>query len=143
MRDNLEMISALSSGELKSGVDSVTSSSLDDSHSRDTEERKGANGVSPSSPDVAPELETRHELPLPETPAEMKFSVFSSRQKWTIILLVSVAAIFGPISSNIYVPALPELVIDFKRSTQDINLTLTIYLCVSRLKRNCLDIDVP
>jgi hypothetical protein len=137
------MIFALSSGELKSGVGSVTSHSLDESHSGDTEESKGANGPSPSSPDVAAELETRLELPLPDTPAETTFSVFSSRQKWTIILLVSVAAIFGPISSNIYVPALPEIVIDFKRSTQDINLTLTLYLCVSRLKRRCLDIDVP
>ena len=45
-----------------------------------------------------------------------------------IVLLASFAAIFGPISSNIYVPAIPEITLDFQRSTQDIYLTLTIYM---------------
>ena len=56
------------------------------------------------------------------------FTVFSQRQRWTIVVLGSLAAIFGPISSNIYVPAIPSIVDDFHKSTQKIDLTLTIYL---------------
>jgi hypothetical protein len=56
------------------------------------------------------------------------FSAFSQRQKWTIVGLSSLAAIFGPVSSNIYVPAIPSVVRDFNTTTQRIDLTLTIYL---------------
>lgn len=56
------------------------------------------------------------------------YSAFSSRQKWTIVALASLAGIFGPISSNIYVPAIPQIVDQFHKSTQKIDLTLTIYL---------------
>jgi hypothetical protein len=56
------------------------------------------------------------------------YSAFSQRQKWTIVGLSSLAAIFGPLSSNIYVPAIPAVVKDFNTTTQRIDLTLTIYL---------------
>ncbi|OJJ50237.1 hypothetical protein ASPZODRAFT_128863 [Penicilliopsis zonata CBS 506.65] len=63
----------------------------------------------------------------PETPPP-PFSAFSKNQKWTIAGLCSLAAIFGPISSNIYVPAIPQIVKDFHKTTQTIDLTLTVYL---------------
>jgi hypothetical protein len=56
------------------------------------------------------------------------YSAFSQRQKWTIVGLASLAAIFGPLSSNIYVPAIPAVVHDFNTTTQKVDLTLTIYL---------------
>ena len=62
------------------------------------------------------------------SPSSPPFTVFSQRQRWTIVVLGSLAAIFGPISSNIYVPAIPSIVDDFHKSTQKIDLTLTIYL---------------
>lgn len=65
--------------------------------------------------------------PTPRTPAQ-PYSAFSYRQKWTIVALGSLAGIFGPISSNIYVPAIPQVVDQFKSTTQTIDLTLTIYL---------------
>ncbi|KAJ5716439.1 hypothetical protein N7493_008350 [Penicillium malachiteum] len=60
--------------------------------------------------------------------SDKPFSAFSSRHKWMIVGLASMAAIFAPMSSNIYVPAIPVVSQDFNKSTQDIDLTLTIYL---------------
>ena len=38
------------------------------------------------------------------------------------------AGLFSPISSNIFVPAIPTLAQEFKRTEQDISLAVTVYL---------------
>lgn len=76
--------------------------------------------------------------------AERPYSAFSEGEKWFIVISSATAAIFSlvspcmepkgsadpcrPISSNIYVPAIPTLAHDFDRSNQDITLTVTVYL---------------
>lgn len=58
------------------------------------------------------------------------YSAFTKRQKWSLCALASLAAIFGPISSNIFVPAIPQVGTSFGISTQRVDLALTIYLYV-------------
>ncbi|CAK7221107.1 hypothetical protein SBRCBS47491_004415 [Sporothrix bragantina] len=67
---------------------------------------------------------------LPPLPPARPFSAFSDRQRWCIVFLASLAAVFGPISSNIYVPAIPQITEAFHESTQRVDLTLTVYLVV-------------
>lgn len=56
------------------------------------------------------------------------FSSFTKKQKWGIVVMSSVAGLFSPISSVILAPSLPVLVEQFQRSSEDINLTMTLYL---------------
>ncbi|ORX36481.1 major facilitator superfamily domain-containing protein [Kockovaella imperatae] len=56
------------------------------------------------------------------------YSIFSTREKWVIVGLSSLAGIFSPIGSNIYVPAIPSLADAFHVSNEKINLTVTLYL---------------
>lgn len=56
------------------------------------------------------------------------YSAFPQSTKWLIVALGGAAGIFSPISSNIFVPAIPTLAQEFKRSEQDISLAVTVYL---------------
>ncbi|ORY25281.1 major facilitator superfamily domain-containing protein [Naematelia encephala] len=56
------------------------------------------------------------------------YSAFSPQTKWTIVIIGGIAALFSPISSNIFVPAIPTLSIAFHRTQEDISLAVTIYL---------------
>lgn len=61
-------------------------------------------------------------------------SVFNPFQKKLIVLTASTAALFSPLSSNIYLPALNLLASDMQVSNSKINLTVTSYLvCFSWL----------
>ncbi|KAI1097548.1 MFS general substrate transporter [Jackrogersella minutella] len=59
---------------------------------------------------------------------EPPYSVFGHREKATMIILVSFMALISPLSSAIYVPALPSLARDLNVSESLINLTVTTYL---------------
>ena len=56
------------------------------------------------------------------------YSSFSLPTKYLIVGLGGIAAMLSPISSNIFVPAIPTLVVDFQRSSEQISLAVTIYL---------------
>ncbi|KAG8990670.1 hypothetical protein FRB94_013187 [Tulasnella sp. JGI-2019a] len=56
------------------------------------------------------------------------YSAFSTATKWLIVCLGGTAAIFSPISSNIFVPAIPTLARDFNESNEKISLAVTVYL---------------
>lgn len=81
--------------------------------------------------------ETKGKISDPQTHTTMvptgdtrPYSAFTKRQKWSICALASLAAIFGPISSNIFVPAIPQVGTSFGIATQRVDLALTIYLYV-------------
>ena len=74
-----------------------------------------------SSEDILPKTD---EGPKPRKP----FSSFTKKQKWGIVVISSVAGLFSPISSVILAPSLPVLAEQFQRSSEDINLTMTLYL---------------
>lgn len=64
---------------------------------------------------------------------EPPYSIFTHREKATMILLVSFTAIISPLSGAVYLPALPSLARDLNVSTSLINLTVTTYLVRLRL----------
>ena len=61
------------------------------------------------------------------------FSAFSKRTKWSIVAISGMAGMFSPISSNIFVPAIPTLSDAFNRSESDISLAVTIYLVLQAI----------
>ncbi|TYJ53586.1 hypothetical protein B9479_005791 [Cryptococcus floricola] len=63
-----------------------------------------------------------------EEPNPPPYSAFSQSTKYLIVGIGAIAAIFSPISSNIFVPAIPTLASQFHRSESDISQALTIYL---------------
>ncbi|PTB68476.1 MFS general substrate transporter [Trichoderma citrinoviride] len=60
-------------------------------------------------------------------PAE-PYSIFDSRQRAFIVIIVSTAATFSGFASNIYFPALPTIASDLHVSIELVNLTVTSYL---------------
>ncbi|GJE85845.1 MFS general substrate transporter [Phanerochaete sordida] len=59
---------------------------------------------------------------------EKPYSVYTSREKWAIVVLASVAGTFSPLTANIYFPAIPTLSNAFHESIELINLTVTMYM---------------
>ncbi|KAH3472952.1 hypothetical protein KXX05_006663 [Aspergillus fumigatus] len=64
----------------------------------------------------------------PTVMTDPPYSIFDTRQKWLIIIIVSTAATFSGFASNIYFPALPTIAIDLNVSLELVNLTVTSYL---------------
>ncbi|EKM49547.1 uncharacterized protein PHACADRAFT_214109 [Phanerochaete carnosa HHB-10118-sp] len=56
------------------------------------------------------------------------YSIYTKREKWTIVAIAAVAGLFSPLTSQVYFPALPTLVQAFHTSTERINLTVTMYI---------------
>ncbi|PGH21298.1 hypothetical protein AJ80_03348 [Polytolypa hystricis UAMH7299] len=59
---------------------------------------------------------------------EIPYTIFQPRERKLIVLLVGFAAITSPLTATVYFPLLPMLRSQFNVSSQDINLTLTIYV---------------
>ncbi|KAJ6594563.1 MFS general substrate transporter [Mycena capillaripes] len=63
---------------------------------------------------------------VPPPDVEEPYSVFTTREKWFIVSLISFGALFSPLSANIYFPAIPTLAVAFNKSIELINLTVTL-----------------
>ncbi|KZS92543.1 MFS general substrate transporter [Sistotremastrum niveocremeum HHB9708] len=62
-----------------------------------------------------------------------KYSVFTKNEKWFLVFLGTPSLIFyidddSPLTANIYLPAIPVLAVDFNKSLELINLTITTYM---------------
>ncbi|KAF8265758.1 MFS general substrate transporter [Lactarius quietus] len=55
-------------------------------------------------------------------------SSFTLKEKWFIVGLASLAALFSPFTANIYLPVIPTVARDFHRSIELINLSVTMYM---------------
>ncbi|WVQ77779.1 hypothetical protein IAR50_007469 [Cryptococcus sp. DSM 104548] len=66
--------------------------------------------------------------PPPPPVVESPYSAFSNSTKRLIVGIGALAAVFSPISSNIFVPAIPTLAEALGRSESDISQAVTIYL---------------
>ncbi|KAI0776582.1 MFS general substrate transporter [Trametes elegans] len=66
----------------------------------------------------------------PPTPV---YSVYTSREKWMIVAVTSFAALFSPLTANIYFPAIPDIAAAFNVSIELINLTVTVYMVLQGL----------
>jgi hypothetical protein len=56
------------------------------------------------------------------------FSQFTVAQKRAIVAMGSLASFFSPLSSSIYLPALPTIANSLRISVSQVNLTVTTYL---------------
>ncbi|KAJ5732142.1 hypothetical protein N7493_003623 [Penicillium malachiteum] len=75
------------------------------------------------------QLEPDFSVTISTTPSsEPPYSIFDQRQKWLVIVIVSTAATFSGLASNIYFPALPTIATDMNVSLELIDLTVTSYL---------------
>lgn len=76
------------------------------------------------------DLEDGMDAVLPEATIH---SIFSKQQKIFIVVMMTWAGAFSPISSNIYLPALPAIAKDIHVSIASINLTVTSYMIFQAL----------
>ncbi|KAH9835929.1 MFS general substrate transporter [Rhodofomes roseus] len=61
---------------------------------------------------------------------EKPYSIYTTDEKWFIVAVAALAALFSPFTANIYFPAIPTMADAFNRSIEDINLTVTVYMVV-------------
>lgn len=108
--------------------------------------------VTPSVPlavndETAPSGEHLEEVPPASTPGrprvrfiitereefEPVHSVFSKHQKTFIVLMVTLASFFSPLSGQIYYPVIPTLAQNYHLTNTLVNLTITTYLVLQGL----------
>ena len=77
--------------------------------------------VQPGNPDNQAELAEPAELP-------PRYSIYTLGEKRWIVLTVSMAAFFSPVTAQIYLPALNVLASGFHISATQVNLTMTTYM---------------
>ncbi|KAL2810851.1 major facilitator superfamily domain-containing protein [Aspergillus granulosus] len=58
------------------------------------------------------------------------YHILTTRQKWNLVIFVSLAGAFSPLSSNIYFPALDTISTDLNVSPSLVSLTITVYMIV-------------
>ena len=58
------------------------------------------------------------------------YHIFSKRQKWNLVLLVSLAGSLSPLSSNIYFPAIDSISSELGVNASLVSLTITVYMIV-------------
>lgn len=88
-------------------------------------------------PDIAPprvesEEEAKEaaekEQEIANVKTEPSYSIFTGSERITIVVLTSLAALFSPLTANIYYPALDTLAKDMNVSVSLISLSITTYL---------------
>ncbi|KAL5334196.1 major facilitator superfamily domain-containing protein [Aspergillus crustosus] len=67
---------------------------------------------------------------LPDPPASELYHILSKQQKWALVIFVSLAGCFSPLSSNIYFPALDTISHNLGISASLVSLTITVYMIV-------------
>lgn len=73
------------------------------------------------------DIELSFKPPFPEPPPP-DYHIYTRAQKRYVVILVSAAALFSPLSSNIYFPVLNTIANDLNTSTSNVNFSVTIYL---------------
>ncbi|KAG1813270.1 major facilitator superfamily domain-containing protein [Suillus subaureus] len=59
---------------------------------------------------------------------EKPYSIYTRREKWFIVMVASLAALFSPLTANVYFPAIPTIASAFHTSIESINLSVTVYM---------------
>ncbi|WQF90106.1 Putative major facilitator superfamily, MFS transporter superfamily [Colletotrichum destructivum] len=76
--------------------------------------------------DDANAVEDQHEQDREED--DEPFSIFSRKQKWSIIVIIGLAGLFSGLSSNIYNPSLDAISRELGVTASQVSLTITSYL---------------
>jgi hypothetical protein len=90
-------------------------------------------GQTPSAPSptelAPPTAEPPSEQPQDNTPdVPAKYTIYTQWQKRLIVAGASIAALFSPLTAQIYMPALNALAADFNVTASQINLTVTTFM---------------
>jgi multidrug resistance protein len=93
----------------------------------------GENDAHEPSVEPAPEAPEATEEALGHEESQPPFSEFSKRQKLFIVIMVSLASFFSPLSGQIYYPVMPTLVKNYRLTPALINLTITTYMVLQGL----------
>lgn len=64
------------------------------------------------------------------TEAEPPYHILSKKQKWNLVIFVSLAGAFSPLSSNIYFPSIDTISHDLGVDSSLVALTITVYMVV-------------
>lgn len=67
------------------------------------------------------------------TEAEPPYHILSKKQKWNLVIFVSLAGAFSPLSSNIYFPSIATISHDLNVDSSLVALTITVYMVVQGL----------
>ncbi|KAF7981130.1 hypothetical protein HWV62_34867 [Athelia sp. TMB] len=108
-----------------------TPRSLVASRSRTVMSEQHDEKISSTTPNDTPVTSTPQPASGKEQDVEEKkkpYSIYSTREKWSIVMLTSFAALFSPLTANIYLPAIPTMAAAFHKSTELINITVTVYM---------------
>lgn len=78
--------------------------------------------------------------PVPSDPPQPKppYHILSKKQKWNLVIFVSLAASFSPLSSNIYFPAINTISKDLRVDASLVALTITVYMVVQGIAPSLL-----
>lgn len=74
------------------------------------------------------DIEKAVPAPLSDRPPERPYSIYTSTERWFIVVTASIAALFSPLAAMVYMPAIPVIAADFHKSVELINLTVTVYM---------------
>ncbi|KAH8691476.1 major facilitator superfamily domain-containing protein [Talaromyces proteolyticus] len=66
----------------------------------------------------------------PEPSGKAPHHIYNKKRKWLLVYIVSLAAMFSPLSSNIYFPAIDTIASDLNTNTSLVALTVTVYMVV-------------
>lgn len=80
---------------------------------------------------MAHQLSEPLQAPVPSDPAPLPYSAFTTREKRWILFLGAFAAMFSPMSSFIFYPAITSMAEGLGVTTGLINLAVTTYMVVS------------
>ncbi|KAJ5606015.1 hypothetical protein N7510_008796 [Penicillium lagena] len=81
----------------------------------------------------APEAQKEATPTTAREPEEQPHSAFSKHEKRFIVLMVTLASFFSPLSGQIYYPVMPTLVENYDLTTALVNLTITTYMILQGL----------
>ena len=110
--------------EVKDSQDISSEGNKDDSKSENVDKDNADGQTEPENPSQEQEG---------QQPQEPPFSILSPSEKRFVVVIASLAALFSPLSANIYFPALNTLSEDLHESVDKINLTITTYLVRHRV----------
>ena len=82
------------------------------------------------TPGSSIDLEKAVEVSGPEQPP---YTLFTTKQQYSIAILIGTATIFLPLTANIYLPCIPLLQHDYDVSLQLITITITAYVVVQSI----------
>ena len=129
------------SEEGKPETDSSSVSRRVSSESRDVSDKEMRQDADSNDPDLNPDLSDHSDhdhdhdrndveagLAPVQSAAPPPYSIYTRWEKRMIVLAVSLAAFFSPVTAQIYLPALNVLAADFNITSTQVNLTMTTYM---------------